>query len=188
MAGLALVAGACTYDPDIESGTLVCGNGMSCPKGYSCASDGACWKEGSSPSDDPLANFVGKWAFDSGTLNSDCSATEPATMSLAGDYVVLVKGGTGLVASYYCDWTLHRPLGTTKATLDPGQSCNQVVTPKDSKVTYTYMWSGKSFTFSTQDGVTATVSGQVAGPYTGTDGSTGMCDGSFDGKLTKVPM
>lgn len=189
LAFLALAASNCTYDPNFDDGILVCGAGMSCPKGYACATDGACWKNPASGGNvNPLDKYVGTWAFDNGSLASDCSSSEPMMRALVGDYLVVVKYETGLLADYYCEWKLHRAPGATKATLDPAQMCNKTVKDTVSGVDFTYTWVGKTFVFSTTDGRRATLEGHVVGDYTASDQSTGTCDGTFSGQLTKVPQ
>lgn len=177
---------SCSYTPDFDNGTLACGPSRNCPKGYACSSDNLCWKSGAAPdggSSDPLEAYVGTWTFATGNLNSSCSDGQPTTSPLSGDTVKVTKSGTGLKASYFCDWILHRKAGFT-AEIDPGQSCMQPVQDPNTNVTYTYTWSSTLFSFTTTDGQTATLMGQVSGPFTATSGATGTCNGVFDGTLS----
>jgi hypothetical protein len=179
---------SCSYAPSFDGGVLACTATSGCPKGYGCADDGTCWKDGTGPNGaDVLGKYVGNWTFDSGNLVSDCSDGAPSTTALMGDPVIVKASGTGLTASYYCDWILHRPSGSAAAVADAGQSCQQVVPDTATNLTYTYTWSAKSFSFSTTDGQTAMVSGHVAGPFTASDNTTGTCDGTFSGTLMKTP-
>jgi hypothetical protein len=186
--GAALLALSCSYAPDFGGGVLACSAAMTCPKGYSCASDGACWKDGMGPTDaDPLAKYVGIWTFESGNLDSQCSDGTPTTMALSGQTVPVTKqGSSGLLATYYCGWVLHRGSASLAAVADAGQSCQQVVPGSGTDATFTYTWHGDAFSFSTMDGETGMVTGHVEGPFSGSDGSTGTCDGKFSGSLTKT--
>lgn len=177
---------SCTYAPDLQNGALQCGDDSSCPKGYACASDGLCWKNGQGPGDvgPTLDDFVGTWTFVSGSLLAACSDGPPTTTALAGDFIEVTRSGATLLAGYYCIWTLNLPAGSDTATAGSGQSCEQDVPDTTSGVTFTYAWTESEFSFTTADGLSATVTGHVTGPYTATNGASGTCDGMFSGSLT----
>ena len=92
-----------------------------------------------------------------------------------------------LVVTYYCDWVLHRSPGSAEAVVDtaPPQTCNQ--RDDTTAITYTYHWSTNRFSLATTDGKIATIGGHVFGPFDASDRSTGTCDGTFSGELTKEP-
>jgi hypothetical protein len=52
-------------------------------------------------------------------------------------------------------------------------------------VTTTYNWGAPALTFTTGNGQTATTSGHLAGPFSGSDGVNGTCDIMFNGSLAK---
>lgn len=186
---LGALASSCSYSPSFEDGVLVCSTTKSCPKGYECSADGTCWKGGDAPDGGDLyANFVGTWAFESGTLNADCSDGPPSTMPLTGQQIPVAPTptGTGVTATYYCSWVLHRAAGSLTAVADPNQSCVQDVPADASGIAYSYTWTAIEFSFTTTDGQRASVKGRVAGHFLGTDNSTGTCDGQFNGMLTRA--
>jgi hypothetical protein len=171
--GLLSLVAACSYAPNIPSGTVVCGTAdKGCPVGYECADDGACWKDGTSPSAaDILNKFVGTWTFDSGTRDAICGGTVTPTTDLMNDFLMVTKNDTELVANYYCPWMLHRTTGTSTASLIPDQQCDEDVQGT------TYHWAGTAFSFTTVDGKTASLSGHMLG----------SCDATFSGQLSKNP-
>jgi hypothetical protein len=184
-----LGGGACAYAPSLDNGSLQCAEDQSCPKGYACASDFTCWKSGESPDiTDPLSLYAGTWTFGAdGTLDANCTDGS-ATTSLQGITIPVTESGSEVVASYYCDWNLHLAQDGS-AVIDPGQSCMRTVMDTTTNETFRYTWSGNAFTLDTADGLNATVSGHVSGPFTSSGGSSpssGSCDGTFSGSLKKT--
>lgn len=186
--GLTLGSLSC-YSPDFDNDLLQCGPMNNCPKGYTCASDLRCWKNGDvvpATTGDSTALFVGTWTFNSGNINSACSDGPPLSSPISGDTVPVTANGSNLVASYFCDWTMQLNPGTSTAMASPPQGCTEMIKDDKTGATYTYQWMLKAFSFTTTDGKTASVSGDVGGPFTGTDGSKGTCDGTFTGTLAKT--
>jgi hypothetical protein len=188
LAALALTAGAgsCTYAPDFGDGTLVCGDSQQCPKGYACASDNTCWKSSGTASDPRLDSFVGTWAFSTGLISGSCSDGYTVNDTLnSTDFVVIERGGSGLLLKYYCDtgWSISLPVGTTTASARAGETCNFQRT--SSGVTTNLVWSITTLTFTTSDGSAGTVVGHLSGPFSDTSPNTGTCDLMFSGALLK---
>jgi hypothetical protein len=189
LAALALTAGAaasCAYAPDFGNGTLVCGDKQQCPKGYSCASDNTCWKDSGTASDPRLDSFVGKWDFSTGLISGACSDGYTVNDTLnSTDFIVIARGGSGLLLEYYCDtgWSMSLPAGTTTASARTGETCNFQRT--SSGVTTNLVWSINTLTFATSDGQAGTVVGRLSGPFTDSTPNTGTCDLMFSGDLLK---
>jgi hypothetical protein len=180
--GLALTGTSCSYAPSFDDGVLQCGDAGQCPKGYSCGSDNTCWKSG----EEFLADYLGTWRFSAGTLNANCTDDLPFTRSLTStDFIMVGSSRHGVVASYYCDWTLHAAGGSQNlAKLDPGQACTQMTSDLITGETFTYDWSSSAFDFSAS-GTSAEASGRIAGPFSNSNGGAGTCDVTFDGSLVK---
>ena len=179
-AALPLLAASCAYAPSFDNGALQCSTSTGCPKGFSCGADNTCWQTG----DQYLASYLGLWTFATGTLNANCSDDSPFTKALTGDFITVDAGRHGIVASYYCDWTLHPSPDRKTTALDSGQSCTQMNTDAQTGVTFTYNWSGTAFAFSVS-GLNATASGHIGGPFQTSSGGSGTCDVTFSGTLLK---
>jgi hypothetical protein len=179
-AALPLGAGSCAYGPSFDNGALECTTASGCPKGYSCGADNTCWKAG----EEYLASYLGTWIFATGTLNANCSDDSPLTSPLAGDFITVDSGKHGIVASYYCDWTLHSSADKKTSALDSGQSCTQMTTDAQTQLSFTYNWSGSAFSFSAS-GLNASASGHISGPFQTSNGGSGTCDVTFSGALLK---
>jgi hypothetical protein len=182
--------GSCTYAPNIDDSVLACGAAQACPKGYTCGVDSYCWKSG----DEFLAGYVGTWTFVAGTLTANCTDSKPATRPLAGDPLTNADSLTidpspkGVVAGYYCNWTLHATGNGSSAALDtgPAQSCTQVSSDNLTGVSYTYTWSATQFSFSSS-GQSASAMGRFGGPFDTSTGGSGTCDVTFNGTLAATP-
>jgi hypothetical protein len=152
-------------------------------------------------SSDPRDGFVGTWTFTGGTLNGTCSDSPMAIQqALNGnpsngtpaDYILISLGtlpGT-LNLKYFCDsgWTMQLSSGNTMATATSNQMCIQRTT--DSKanppVTTAYTWSPVMFSFTKTSATAATTSARLTGPFAASDGTSGTCDLTFSGPLTKT--
>jgi hypothetical protein len=155
-------------------------------------------------SGDPRAGFVGTWTFTGGTLNGTCSDSPTAIQrALNGnpsngtpaDYILISLGtlaGT-LNVKYFCDtgWTMQLSSGNTMANTTSNQMCVQRTTDNSvtPPVTTAYTWSPVTFSFTKTSATAATTTGHLAGPFTATNGinsTSGTCDLSFSGPLTKT--
>jgi hypothetical protein len=204
---LAAAAGAAgCYSPDVVSGSLRCGSGMSCPAGYSCRPDATCWKDGEMPSATASgrdsAPFAGHWLFTKAATNATtCTDGSHDSRTLENDYVDISKGGKAdLTGSYYCDWDLNIAANGASATLVPGVSCmTEAVDDASHKTKVTYQWTASSFTFAKTGAREAVVNAQVSASYTQlltckpntacvpcTTGCTGTCTVTIMGPLTKT--
>jgi hypothetical protein len=192
LAVTAAAAGSCTYAPDFGDGTLVCGDTGQCPKGYECASDNTCWKTGKTGGaggtggDPRLDSFVGTWDFSTGLISGSCSDGYTVNDTLnSTDFVVIERGGSGLLLKYYCDtgWSISLPAGTTTASARAGETCNFQRT--SSGVTTNLVWSVNALTFATGDGQAGTVVGRLSGPFSDSTPNTGTCNLMFSGDLLK---
>jgi len=102
--------------------------------------------------------------------------------------VQVTAGLTGdLTASYYCDWDLRLPAGST-AIICPGQSCDST----DSSSGTMFTWHGDSFNFTTTDGASATLTGMISAdfvdpPTAPVPNQTGTCTLRINGTLTAGP-
>ncbi len=186
---LGLLADAsCSYSPSFANGLLQCGDQGQCPKGYSCGADNTCSKSSGGSSDPALDAFVGTWSFASGTESVSCSDGSSDSFALdATDFIVLDRGsGNNLLLRYFCDsgWTMTLGSNKSMASAPSNQNCPWSFTDS-SNITTNYTWSNKSMTFSTLDGLAATTTGRISGPFTASNNATGTCDIMFNGALTK---
>ena len=204
---MAVAGGSCTYSPNFADGVVACGTDQSCPKGYSCATDGTCRKHaasGGNPdggkadggngvdagnSGDAAGKFVGTWTFQNGTFNAACSDGSSDHHALTtADFVVVARGTTssGVLIEYFCDsgWALGVASSGTTASATAGQpTCTTTTT--QAGITTMFTWTVVTFTFNTSDGASGSLSGHLMGPFTATDHTTGTCDITFMGNVTK---
>jgi hypothetical protein len=192
---------ACSYAPNPESGTLMCGPASSCPENYSCrasycyrdgevtgvaGSGGGAGGRGGAGGGDPRTKFIGRWDFASGAKRVRVCPGVNETVDLpvdASDYITVMAGTTApLIAFYYCDWNLDVNAAGTAAVIRAGQSCTAADTSVVPPVTYT--WTGESFTLNSSDGVTGTIQASIPYTYTSTAG-TGTCSVTFTGPVMK---
>jgi hypothetical protein len=173
-----LAASACGYDPNIPSGTLLCGPQDSCPEDYSCVS-GACWRAGDASA---ATRLLGYWTFNAPPSRRVIVCTDGTSFDDPWtDYFVVEEGGSAaLRAFYYCDLDLDiAASGST--VLRPGRTCSADDT-LDPTITYT--WTPQSFTLSSADGSNATLAASI--PYVKeTLVGTYSCTMDFTGTLTK---
>jgi hypothetical protein len=54
-------------------------------------------------------------------------------------------------------------------------------------VTTTYMFSALAFSLTTRDGKTGQFAGHLSGPFTASDNTSGSCNFTLSGQLTKTP-
>jgi hypothetical protein len=203
-----VVATACGYDPNPESGTLKCGPMSSCPDNYSCM-NGACWRNGAaghagtggssgkgggggsslggsgaSPSD----KFVGTWSFDAAnsTRVRVCTDGTNETMHPYADSFDITAGSgsasaAALVADFYCPWNLDLTMAGTTTAIRSGQSCSH---PDPNDATINFTWHADGFTLMTTNGTSGTADLSVPYSYTTSTGS-GSCTMHFTGPVTK---
>ncbi len=209
--GLALLVGTaaqCGYNPDPPNGGLVCSAKGECPEGYSCRTDNKCWKPGATGGSTgaagstgaggkagsggaggagggggvlPLESFIGKWIFDDTSSLTQACGVNSTTGTLKGDYVDVVANAkpNTVSALYFCPWVLDVPVGGTVGTIEPNQTCMST-DPKSGAV---FTWHGTTFTFTTTDGATATLSAMIAATYVNKDNTTGACTVRITGRL-----
>jgi hypothetical protein len=150
---------------------------------------------------DPRTAFVGTWTFTGGTLNGSCSdSPTPVQRALNGsasagvpaDYILIGLGtlaGT-LNLKYFCDsgWNMQLSSGNTMAVATSNQTCIQRTTDNsvNPPVTTAYTWSPTMFSFTKTSATAATTSGRLTGPFAASDGTSGTCDLTFSGPLTKT--
>jgi hypothetical protein len=194
-----VVASACGYSPNPESGTLKCGSSNSCPEGYSCSS-GRCWKDGAggtggsssghggsggSGGSSGADKFIGTWRFISPSSRmiacTDGSSENKDWSNLGESFDVSVGPVSALTTYYYCDWDLDVASGGTSTVIKPGAACtgDDGATPPT-----TYTWHGMLFTLSTSNGQSGTLIADLPFDYSSTAGS-GSCTMHFTGTLTK---
>jgi hypothetical protein len=202
-----LIAAACGYSPNPESGTLQCGSSNSCPEGYSCRS-GRCWKDGAGGAGGGsggttgtagrggsggtggtgggtnVANFIGTWVFNGASSKRvrQCTDGTNETMMPYNDSLIVEAGvgGAPLLIGYYCGW--NADVNGTTATIRAGQSCDDLVMLPGTKFTFR----GESLTLTTTNGTTGMLEASIPydyGPPTGA--STGSCTMKFTAPVTK---
>ena len=143
-------------------------------------------------SNDPRDGFVGTWVFTSGTLNGSCTDGSVVQRPLTStDYMVITLGTTAstVLAQYYCQtgWAMQLSGGNTMAVATSNQMCTQRTTDNtvNPPITTAYTWSALTFSFTKTGAMTGTSAGHLMGPFTASDNTSGTCDLSFTGPLTK---
>jgi hypothetical protein len=190
-----LIAVACGYDPNPESGALQCGSSNTCPQDYTCRS-GRCWKDGTGGSSGTtgqggsgggapnIANFVGTWAFDAAASKRTRVCTDGTNeILMPWDDSFVVE--TGVVAplriGYYCPSWNADVNGTTTA-IRAGQTCDDLTMLPGTKFTF----HGETFALTTANGTSGTLEASLPYDYdTGAGVSTGSCTMKFTGPVTK---
>jgi hypothetical protein len=187
---------ACSYAPNPESGTLMCGPASSCPENYHCMAS-YCYRDGEGGrggggsgggggGTSGVAKFIGRWNFVPPAQRVRVCPGVNETVPLpvdANDFITITAGTVSpLSAYYYCDWNLDLNAAGTATVLRPGQSCSEVDTSQIPPVTFT--WTGESFTLATSDGRSGTIQASIPYAYTSTAG-TGSCTASFTGPVMK---
>jgi hypothetical protein len=141
---------------------------------------------GGTGGDPRLDSFVGTWDFSTGLISGSCSDGYTVNDTLnSADFVVIERGGSGLLLKYYCDtgWSMSLPAGATTASARAGETCNFQRT--SSGVTTNLVWSVNALTFATGDGQAGTVVGRLSGPFSDSTPNTGTCNLMFSGDLLK---
>jgi hypothetical protein len=141
---------------------------------------------------DPRAGFVGTWAFTGGTLSGSCTDGSVVQRALTStDYMVITLGTTAstVLAQYYCQtgWTMQLSSGNTMAVATSNQMCTQRTTDNsvNPPITTAYTWSAVTFSFTKTGASTGMSTGHLMGPFTASDNTSGTCDLSFTGPMTK---
>jgi hypothetical protein len=144
------------------------------------------------PSNDPRTGFVGTWAFTGGTLSGSCTDGSVVQRPLTStDYMVITLGTTAstVLAQYYCQtgWTMQLSSGNTMAVATSNQMCTQRTTDNtvNPPITTAYTWSAVTFSFTKTGASTGMSTGHLMGPFTASDNTSGTCDLSFTGPMTK---
>jgi hypothetical protein len=111
--------------------------------------------------------------------------------ALTNDYIVIGLGTTmsTLLAQYFCQtgWTMQLSGGDTMAVATSNQKCVQRTTDNSvtPPVTTSYTWSAVAFSFTKTNATMGTSTGHFMGPFTASDGTSGSCDLTFTGPLTR---
>ena len=192
-----LIAAACGYAPNPESGTLQCGSSNTCPEDYTCRS-GHCWKDGAGGSGGTtgqggqggsaggpnIANFLGTWVFDGAASKRTRQCTDGTNeVMMPWDDSFTVEAGVvaPLKIGYYCPvW--NADVNGTTTVIRAGQMCDDLIMLPGTKFTFR----GESFTLTTTNGTSGTLEASLPynyGPATGA--STGSCTMKFSGPVTK---
>ena len=189
-----LIAAACGYGPNPESGTLQCGSSNACPENYTCRS-GRCWRDGAGGSGGTtgqggsgggpnIANFVGTWVFDgpASKRTRQCTdGTDEIMMPWDDSFTVEAGVAAPLSIGYYCAvW--NADVSGTKTVIRPGQGCDDLVMSPGTKFTF----HGETFALTTTNGTSGTLEASLPydyGPAAGA--STGSCTMKFTGPVTK---
>jgi hypothetical protein len=210
MATLVLAA-ACGYDPNPESGTLKCGPMNSCPDNYSCM-NGACWRNGAAGNGSghggtggtggssakggsggssmggsggsPSDKFIGTWNFDAANTTRVRVCTDGTNETMhpyADSFVITAATTAALSADFYCPWNLDLTMGGTTTMIRSGQSCSH---PDPTDATVNFTWRADAFTLMTTNGTSGTADLSVPYSYTTSTGS-GSCTMHFTGPVTK---
>jgi hypothetical protein len=180
---LAIVAAAaCGYDPNPESGTLLCGPMNSCPQSYSCM-NGACWRDGAGGSTGSTALLLGHWASNPNVTTRVRVCTDTTNETVFWDDFLDILPGTAsaLTTNYYCDWNLDVNAGGTATTIRPAQTCTH---PAAGDPTTMFTWHGMTLTLTTTNGTSGTLDMSLPYEYTTTTGS-GSCTMHFTGPMNK---
>jgi hypothetical protein len=125
-AGLALVAAACAYSPNPESGKLFCAADRSCPEGYQCQADGKCYKKGAATSGSGGA--VGTGGATGADAGADHGSAGGTTSTDAGaDRVSPLDAGacpltSGTPAAKFVGHWLYAATATNMVTCSDGSS------------------------------------------------------------------
>jgi hypothetical protein len=177
-----LAASSCGYDPQPDSGTLMCGADQTCPDGYMCAS-GYCYKNGiCNPLASSFDRMIGRWTFVAPSRRLiTCSDGSSDDDKMWMDYLDIDVGvAFPLQSFYYCSLDLDfDPVGTSTVLL-PNLGCS-APDPMDASITYT--WAPQSFTVTTQDGCRGTLSASI--PYEAVSSAgTVTCTMDFTGTLS----
>jgi hypothetical protein len=143
-------------------------------------------------SNDPRTGFVGTWTFTGGTLNGSCSDGSVVQRPLTStDYMLITLGTTAstVLAQYYCQagWTMQLSSGNTMAVAPSNQTCVQRTTDNtvNPPITTAYTWSAVTFSFTKTGANTGMSTGHLMGPFAASDNTSGTCDLSFTGPLTR---
>jgi len=185
---------ACSYAPNPESGTLMCGPASSCPESYHCMAS-YCYRDGEGGrggsgaggggGTSAVAKFIGQWNFVSPAKRVTVCAGVTETVNLpvdAADFITIDAGTVSpLEAFYYCPWNVDLNAAGTATVIRPGQTCSDVNT---SIPPYTFTWTGESFTLTTSDGRSGTIEASIPYSYTST-ANAGSCTATFTGPVTK---
>jgi hypothetical protein len=197
-----LIAAACGYSPNPESGALQCGSSNTCPEGYSCQS-GRCWKDGAGGQSGSagttgtagrggsgggggavgIEKFVGTWVFDAAASKRVRQCTDGTNETMMPyDDALTISAGTGapLLIGYYCGW--NADVNGTTTVIRPGQSCDDLVMVPGTKFTF----HGESLTLTTTNGTTGMLEASLPyeyGPAAGA--SNGSCTMKFTAPVTK---
>ena len=201
-----LIAVACGYDPNPESGALQCGSSNTCPQDYTCRS-GRCWKDGGGGSGGQggsggttgqggqggqggsagganVANFVGTWVFNAASSKRTrvCTdGTNEILMPWDDSFIVEAGAVAPLKIGYYCPvW--NADVNGTTTVIRPGQTCDDLTMLPGTKFTF----HGESFTLTTANGTSGMLEASLPYDYdTGAGLSTGSCTMKFTGPVTK---
>ena len=202
-----LIAAACGYSPNPESGTLQCGPSNSCPEDYTCRS-GRCWKDGAggqggsggttgsagtggsgpggSGGSGGVTRLVGHWVFNGAASKRvrQCPDGTNETLMPWDDFFDVIVGATSALSTdYYCIWNLDVDSGGTTTVIRPGQMCSK---PDLTSPGTTFTWHGESFSLTTTNGSTGSLEASLPYDYV-TPTSSGSCTMRFTGTVTKTP-
>jgi hypothetical protein len=203
---------ACSYAPNPESGTLMCGPNASCPENYACLNQ-YCWRDGDVTGVAGSAGGAGGrggagaagrgGAGGGGVAGAGGAASAakfigrwtfiaPATRTrVCGgvtdtepwtDFFDVEAGGVSVLATFYY-CDWNLDLNTT-GTSTSIRTGSSCSAPDPNTPTTTFTWRGEAFTLTTTDGVTGTMDASL--PYTYvTSAGQGSCTMRFTGPVRK---
>jgi hypothetical protein len=125
--------------------------------------------------------LVGCWIFDDTSTLTQACGTMSMKASLKDDYVEVAANAkpNTVQGVYFCAWVLDVPAGGSVGTLEPNQTCMTT----DTMTGTVFTWHGTTFTFTTTDGLNATLSSMIDATYIAKDKTTGTCTVGITGKL-----
>ncbi len=209
----ALLAGSCGYSPNPLPGTLVCGQGGSCPEDYACGLGTLCWKTGQqTPTPGTQAcgtgnncppgyacgtgntcwlenaspdDLEGCWPFDANSLERvACSDGSSDTTDLHDiDDFIEITAGTASPLTSHYFCPWKLSVNVRSTALDSGQSCTVPDTVSGDAFTYR----GEKFVLTALDANHARMEASIPYDYLAAGVNlAGSCTLKITGTLTRA--